>query len=212
MELQYWQSHYSWTQNNSHIYISAETKQEVQEITAQNTFNKLQILHPKEECMSVFKPFMCLLLFGLCNGSGQGMRPSYQECVAMKSEHCAEEVQMALKRPDTAKLFPNCISFEVVNTCGKLTNFTVMAFKEWFLSCLADDSKKVTRDDQNTTCSEGFYIDENSHLCIPECGVWMVHSATANNVITVILIAGTLCGVIVNTAVLLVTIIQHKRM
>jgi len=46
-------------------------------------------------------------------------------------------------------------------------------------------------------------------MCIPECGVWTI---TAGNTVTVVLLLGSAFGVIVNTAVLLMTIIQHKRM
>lgn len=86
---------------------------------AQHTFNKLQLLGPKEECMNMFKPFICLQLFGLCNDGGQSIQPSYEECVAMQSEGCAEEVQLALSRPDTTDLFPECISLKTANSCGK---------------------------------------------------------------------------------------------
>ena len=95
---------------------------------AQHTFTKLQLLGPKEECTATFKPFMCLLLFGLCDGSGQGIQPSYEECVAIKSEGCAEEVQLALSRPDTTELFPECTSLRTTNSCGKLTYSAQLVF------------------------------------------------------------------------------------
>ena len=86
---------------------------------AQQTLTKLQLLNPKEKCVNVFKSFMFLLLFGLCNVTGQSIEPLYEECVAIQSESCAEEVQLALSNPNTTELFPDCISFNVTKTCGK---------------------------------------------------------------------------------------------
>ena len=59
---------------------------------------------------------MCLLLFGLCNSSGQVIKPSCEECVAIKSEVCADEAQLAMKNSNTTDLFPSCN--KTTNVCG----------------------------------------------------------------------------------------------
>jgi len=82
---------------------------------AQQTITKLQLLGAGEECVKFFKPFMCLLLFGLCNSSGEVIKPSCEECVAIKSEVCADEAQLAMDNSNTTDLFPSCNN----NVCGK---------------------------------------------------------------------------------------------
>ena len=63
----------------------------------------------------------------------------------------------------------------------------------------------------NITCREHFYFNESSQMCIPECGVWTLHSDTAEHAINTILIVGTVSGILINMTILLAFIIQHKK-
>ena len=90
---------------------------------AQQAITKLQQLGARQDCVKAFKPFLCLLLFGLCNSTGQIIKPSYEECVSVENDSCAKEVELAMDDPSTAELFPTCN--EISNSCGKLLLHTV---------------------------------------------------------------------------------------
>ena len=79
--------------------------------------------------MKAFKPFICLLLFGLCNGSGQVMKPSYEECVSIGNESCAQEIKLAMDDPSTVELFPACN--DITTSCGELLLHAVRVKTEY---------------------------------------------------------------------------------
>ena len=68
----------------------------------------------------------------------------------------------------------------------------------------------------NTTtgrvCSEGFYINESTGLCIPECGVWeeFPHSYVVGA--DAVVISTTVIGLLSSAVVLVFSCISYKRM
>ena len=113
LELQNWQSCLPLRQNESVVLIPSNTEQDVQETTVQILFAGLQSLHPSEGCMTAFRSFWCLVLFGLCDGSGQRRLPSYEECITLQTNSCAFEMQMASGIPHLARLFQECEIFRL---------------------------------------------------------------------------------------------------
>ena len=71
-------------------------------------------------------------------------------------------------------------------------------------------------DTMNTTtgrvCNEGFYINENTGLCVPECGVWeeFPHSFIVGA--DAVLIFSGIVYLLSGVAVLVLSCINHKRM
>jgi len=109
---------------------------------AQQVLTKLKLLGAREDCVKAFKPFICLLLFGLCNGSGQVMKPSYEECVSIKNESCAQEVKLAMDDPSTVELFPACN--DITTSCGELLVSFPGPLLERLLRATPVASSKVT--------------------------------------------------------------------
>ena len=60
--------------------------------------------------MMAFRPFLCLYLFGLCEGNGNVVQPSYEDCVVLKDVICAEEIKTATALLGSDQL-PDCFNF-----------------------------------------------------------------------------------------------------
>ena len=95
LELQDWQSCLPERQNDSDVFIPSDVDQEMREEQAQLLFTELQLLGPSEECEREFKSFWCLLLFGVCDGSGQRRLPSRDHCVQLHNNTCAEVLPLS---------------------------------------------------------------------------------------------------------------------
>jgi len=65
---------------------------------------------------------------------------------------------------------------------------------------------------QNITCNEEFYFDGSSQMCIPECGVWTSYGKTTGSVFTIIVITADVIGLFIDATIILMSIVQHKRM
>ena len=92
------------------VPISSEVDQETQEIEAQQILTGLQFLNPSTECVRAFRPFFCLFSFSVCDGSGHVVQPSYQDCLALRTDTCAGEIQTAITLLGS-DLFPPCEMF-----------------------------------------------------------------------------------------------------
>ena len=113
LELQEWQSCLPERQNDSDVLISSDVEQDVQEEKLQMLLAGLQSLYPSEGCMTAFRSFWCLVLFGLCDGSGQRQLPSYEECITLQAKSCAVEKLIASGIPELAPLFQECAIFRL---------------------------------------------------------------------------------------------------
>ena len=101
LELQDWQTCLPERQNDSDVFIPSHVDQEMREEQAQLLFTGIQ---RSEECERDFKSFWCLLLYGICDGSGQRRLPSRDVCIQMQTESCAEVVEIAKNIPDYAEI------------------------------------------------------------------------------------------------------------
>ena len=90
LELHDWQRCLPERQNDSDVFIPSDVDQEMREEQAQLLFTELQLLSPSEECEREFKSFWCLLLFGVCDGSGQRRLPSRDHCIQLQNNICTE--------------------------------------------------------------------------------------------------------------------------
>ena len=61
-------------------------------------------------------------------------------------------------------------------------------------------------------CSDGFYINESSNLCVPECGVWMELPSSKSTALDVVGITSAVVYLVSGTAVVVLSCIKHKRM
>ena len=61
-------------------------------------------------------------------------------------------------------------------------------------------------------CSEGFYIDEDTGLCVPECGVWeeFPHSFLVG--VDAVVILSALINLLSSIVILVLSCISYKRM
>ena len=64
----------------------------------------------------------------------------------------------------------------------------------------------------NVSCSEGFFYDESSLVCKPKCGVWTPLSPEADMAILVISVTGEVASIVICSAILVLSIVQRKRM
>ena len=103
-ELQQW---YYCGGGSGSVPIPSEIDQEAQEREAQQVLTSLQFLNPSTECVRSFRPFFCLFFFGVCDDRGHVAQPSYQDCVALRSDICVEEIQTAIGLLGTDP-FPPC--------------------------------------------------------------------------------------------------------
>ena len=91
--------------NSSEIFVNSRGSEREQQ--AQQLLAGLNILNPTPECRGVVEPFLCLYIFGLCDGSGELYLPSSGECQTLTSETCAREWRMAVSLlPDDT--LPKC--------------------------------------------------------------------------------------------------------
>ena len=110
------------------VPISSEVEQETQERETQQILTGLQFLNPSTECVRAFRPFFCLFSFGICDGSGNVVQPSYQDCVALRTDICAKEIQSAIALLDSDP-FPPCETFpHNMTLCCKYDNINVYIF------------------------------------------------------------------------------------
>ena len=65
---------------------------------------------------------------------------------------------------------------------------------------------------QDRLCSEGFYIDESTGLCIPECGVWEEFPHSFVVVVDALVILSAIVYLLSGVAVLVLSCINYKRM
>ena len=93
-------------------------------------------------------------------------------------------------------------SYSIVTALGMQEDQTMPVI----INTLRNDS------DQDRTCSEGFYIDESTGLCIPECGVWeeFPHSFVVG--VDAVVILSAIVYLLSGVAVLVLSCINYKRM
>ena len=122
LELHDWQSCLPERQNDSDVFIPSDVDQEMREEQAQLLFTTgLPLLGASEDCVRESKSYFCLLLFGLCDGSGQNRLPSWEECIDIQQNVCAAEIQRASEIELFAPLIQDCDLFRFNNpTCRKL--------------------------------------------------------------------------------------------
>ena len=61
-------------------------------------------------------------------------------------------------------------------------------------------------------CNEGFFINENTGLCVPECGVWEEFPHSFSVGIDAVVIFSGIVYFLSGLAVLVLSCINHKRM
>ena len=122
LELHDWQRCLPERQNDSDVFIPSDVDQEMREEQAQLLFTTgLPLLGASEDCVRESKSYFCLLLFGLCDGSGQTRLPSREECIDIQQNVCAAEIQIASEIELFAPLIQDCDLFRFNNpTCRKL--------------------------------------------------------------------------------------------
>ena len=61
-------------------------------------------------------------------------------------------------------------------------------------------------------CTQGFYRENGSSVCIPSCHAWTEYEPTISIVIDVILFMAALVGFLAAVAVLVISVVRRKRM
>ena len=113
-ELGDWQSCLPERGNTSaEVLIPASTDQELAEYQATMLFAGLQLVRPSQDCEREFREFWCLLLFGVCDGSGQTRLPSFELCDSLQTETCLDLIQFAATVPEFSVIVQNCNNFRI---------------------------------------------------------------------------------------------------
>ena len=61
-------------------------------------------------------------------------------------------------------------------------------------------------------CNEEFYLDEENHVCKPECGRWWIYPQNTSEVLTILAILTSSFRLLLNTAVIVVSCVRYKHM
>ena len=80
----------SMTNNIGEIFIASVADQEATETMALQLISKLSSLNPQSECEDLFASFLCLTLFGICDGGALHL-PLFQECENIMNNICPQE-------------------------------------------------------------------------------------------------------------------------
>lgn len=107
-ELQQW--HYCGENNGPDILIPSDIDQDIVGIKAEQLFILIQILNPSKDCLKAFRSFICLHLFGVCDGNGHIVQPSYEDCIQLTTDTCVQEVQ-DINRLFGPEYLPQCVDF-----------------------------------------------------------------------------------------------------
>ena len=81
---------------DNEVFIQTSPSQKDLESNITFLLKGLQLINPSAECREVVEPFLCLYIFGLCDGSGELYLPSSGECQTLTTETCAREFQIAV--------------------------------------------------------------------------------------------------------------------
>ena len=122
-ELQQWQSCLPERDNISDsVFIPSDVDQELIETRAEMLLKVLQSAVPSKECEKEFKSFWCLLLFGVCDDSGQRRLPSSDQCTNLQTDTCSEIIQIAATVPEYSVIIQKCENFRFNSPpCGRYT-------------------------------------------------------------------------------------------
>ena len=107
-ELAQWQLCFFGPQNTSEIYLPALSDQQETEATASQLLSGFRLLAPSSECVAAFQPFLCLMLFGLCNSNNQLHQVTRTDCVTLTTDVCSKEFNAAREFLE----LPSCDTFE----------------------------------------------------------------------------------------------------
>lgn len=210
-ELQNWQSCLPGRKNDTNVSIPSDVDQTLREEQAIFLFTGLQLLSASEECQREFKSFWCLLLFGVCDGNGQRRLPSFDLCMQLQTHSCADIIKIATEVPDFEVLVQNCNNFRLSSPpCGKWHKLLSAYIIVMIIIQSADDVK--TQTSFNVTCSNNFYYDEDSLICKPKCGEWTHLTAKMATAMDVLIILGDVASIVICSAILLLFIVQYKKM
>ena len=95
-------------------------QQHNQESTASQLIANLRFLTPSPQCEEAVIPFLCLFLFGLCDGSGVSIQPTSGQCEELRDDVCSTEWSTALA---FGVDLPDCEIFPLEqSTCQVLNN------------------------------------------------------------------------------------------
>ena len=93
------------------VYVSSAIGQGETEVTAMGMISGLNFLNPSPTCLEMAERFLCLYLFPLCDVTNTTYHPTYNECVALTTDICQREWQMAVQLNSD---LPKCSDFEDV--------------------------------------------------------------------------------------------------
>ena len=62
------------------------------------------------------------------------------------------------------------------------------------------------------TCNEGFYYDESTGLCLPQCGKWKFYPDNVEMAVNITVIISAAIGTIAGAIGLVLSCIQYKQM
>ena len=90
-----------------------------EEATATQLVNGLTFIGASVECRREAVPFLCQLLFGVCDGSGISIHPTSSQCEVISDMICRQEwiliKQLGMELPDCAMFLPEASSCPALN-------------------------------------------------------------------------------------------------
>ena len=176
-ELAQWQLCFFGPQNTSEIYLPSLSDHQETEANASQLINFFaSVLDPSSECVSAFRSFLCLYLFGSCDANSRFHQVTRADCVRLTTDLCKREFNNLARSFLREAVLPSCNSFQddEIQCLGKYyitIELVEPQFVHHFLANVSSSlSDQQTFDVQpsNVTCADGFYLS-NSSVCLPLC-------------------------------------------
>lgn len=182
------------------VYIPAGSDQDALEQTASELLVGLESLPPDSQCqLTLLLPFLCSIMFGLCDSGGQLYTPSSGECTAVTEFVTQQGLLLPLLSVATA-------ADVQLPQCEMLPDF--------FENCAAPVSGVTNATPVIPDCSSGFYVAGCPGLpvCRAECGEWEEFPRGARVTLDVFVVLSAIVYIVSTIVLVVLSAIRYKRM
>ncbi len=198
----------------------------------------LQGLGASSACQAEATTFACIYAYGPCSSSGVYLQPTLSQCEELRDSLCRTEWELAINfgtaLPDCDQFPANpaicaqsdnittntSISTENINEEGMyyyvyiLYNKYIIFFQKL---CLHDSFLLAATQDSQATpsplvCSDGFYQENGSQICIPSCSEFSQIDPVTVVVIDVLICLIAILGLVAGVVILIISCLDSKRM
>lgn len=162
-------------------------------ISEMNLLQDIMLTFARPQCFASAEPFLCLLFIHLCD-NGTDIAPSKKQCDHV-SKVCDTELELLIEYGYNIDSY--------LSECS--------TYDSPFDNKTCENGTKNTSN-QTLNCSEGFFYEVNEGKCTPECAIWTPFSKPMILVTDILTIFSAVMGVIAGIAVLLTSMLCHRKL